>query len=217
MIIIICNPKGGAGRSTIALNLAAAAAASGASTLVIDTDKSRAIDQAFKRRGLLTETFKTYEIDQFVNYGSNFPERLTYAASKYDVTILDTPAEINSRIHQLIYLSDVVVVPTSAGCQDLEKTIEFLSELTIMRQYRATFKVLGLLNQWGDAETFNAIALKALRRSSGDLPLLHSAMHHRSEYTTAFTFGLGALEYDPESEAAAESKAIYNEIRWAAR
>ncbi|MBV5350105.1 AAA family ATPase, partial [bacterium] len=63
MITTLLTGKGGAGRTTIAFNLAVASAAAGVPTLLIDTDQNASIHQAFERRQLVASQFELKQLD----------------------------------------------------------------------------------------------------------------------------------------------------------
>lgn len=213
MITSVVTTKGGAGRSTIALNLAVASAASGASTLLIDSDDRATIHQAFERRLLVAKRFNQHRVDVQFSISNLLPQTLPALVANYDAIFVDTPVDFDFRIRELVAASDLVLTPISVGYQDLEHTLEIARLLKIIQTANPKLSICGVLNQWEVSPTpIAGTILRILERLTHQLPLMKSILRHRPEYATAFSYGVGVIEFEPDSEAAAEVASLHYEI-----
>ncbi|MBV5350104.1 hypothetical protein JZU71_02795, partial [bacterium] len=78
---------------------------------------------------------------------------------------------------------------------------------------RPTLKVNCFLNQWEDATQVSGTILRNLERLTDRLPLLSTIIHHNPDFANAFSYGVGAIECSPGSEAATEIIALYTELK----
>lgn len=211
MIITLITTKGGAGRSTIALNLSVAAAATGASVLLIDTDRQGAIRQAYERRLQLMNKPNFQHITVQYSLSHLLPDALPALKTRYDTIFIDTPADADYRIWKMIEASDLALVPIAAGYPDLELTLKVSESLTLIKA-NTGLVVGGVLNQWQEDTPISRTILRNLGRVSETLPLLTTRLHHHTEFSTAFSYGAGVMEISPESESSVEIAALYDEI-----
>lgn len=133
--ILICNSKGGSGKSTIATNLAGYFAHSGFSTALMDYDpqgsamkwaSQRPKDKplihgvaAFKNRQDITRAWQL-----------NLP-------SKADWVIMDAPAGVSGfRLADFVQRVDTVVIPVLPSPIDIHATTHFIKDLLLVGKAR---------------------------------------------------------------------------------
>ena len=119
--IAAVNPKGGTGKTTIAVHLAVASCRSGYPTKLLDTDpQGTALD--WSRR-----TPEGYDgpAVQHVTQGEN----VAPVAKGADVVVIDSPARLDERTGAVLSISDLALVPVRPSGLDLWGTAEFLGIL----------------------------------------------------------------------------------------
>ena len=117
-IITVAQQKGGAGKTTIAINLAVALSKRGASVTLLDTDPQGSMGRWFMMRretgdpGMEFSTASAWGVSYEV-------DKLT---KTHDFVLIDTPPKIDSDLKPAIRESDLVIVPVSASHMDVWAT-----------------------------------------------------------------------------------------------
>jgi chromosome partitioning protein len=121
LTIATVNPKGGTGKTTIAIHLAVASWRSGYPTKVLDADpQGTALD--WHRR-----TPDDYDGPPVQHVPVD--ENVAPAAQGADIVILDSPARLDERTWAVLSVSDLALVPVRPSGLDLWGTAEFLGVL----------------------------------------------------------------------------------------
>ncbi|KRB89008.1 ParA family protein [Noviherbaspirillum sp. Root189] len=121
-VIVIANPKGGVGKSTIATNLAGFFAKQGQKVMLGDVDVQQSSRAWLALRpGSLSRIVPWDIVDGHV---AKPPKGTTHI-------VLDTPAGLaGSRLDEIMRLADKVVVPLQPSMFDILATQEFLQRLS---------------------------------------------------------------------------------------
>jgi chromosome partitioning protein len=134
--ILVTNPKGGSGKTTIATNLAAAFAAAGRRTWLADADRQRSSLGWLARRPATAAAIK----------GLDWVKDLGKAPDKDGLLVIDAPAAIKSKkTDALVARADVVVVPVLPSIFDQETTAAFLKRLDELKPIRKNKKAVAVL------------------------------------------------------------------------
>lgn len=134
-VIVIANPKGGVGKSTIATNLAGYFAKQGHQVMLgdVDVQQSSRAWLALRPGGL--PPIAAWEI--VGGQVARPPKGTTHV-------VLDTPAGLDgARLDQVLRLADKVIVPLQPSMFDILATQDFLQRLA-QRQGRFGVGVLGM-------------------------------------------------------------------------
>ena len=197
----VLNQKGGAGKTTIATNVAAAAHLDKKRTLLVDLDvQSSSLDWFHARKeGSSLDGLAVVKADLALAL-SRFRE----IGKGYDVVILDGPPRISDVTRAAAIAADVVLVPIQPSSLDFwaaKSTVDLLDEADGLRAELGRPKVrrLFVINR--------AITNSALARSAPaafDRRELAACLHQRVAFPEACELGESVLTTEPKSEAAVE-------------
>jgi chromosome partitioning protein len=161
-VILVANPKGGVGKSTVATNLAGYFAAQGERTLLGDLDKQQSALGWLALRAPALPRIESWEVDR--DAIARPPRGVTHV-------VLDTPAGIHG--HQLkdaLRVADRVIVPLQPSIFDIFATQGFLAKLAERGVLKDAGRV-GVLGMRVDPRTRAAEQLKQFVEQLG-LPVL---------------------------------------------
>jgi chromosome partitioning protein len=134
-VIVVANPKGGVGKSTLATNVAGCLAAAGHAVMLGDVDRQQSARQwlALRPPGLPRITGWDVAADEVVR-----PPRGTTHV------VLDTPAGLHGkRLDAVLKIADRLLVPLSASLFDIQATHAFVNAL---REHRRAGEIdIGLV------------------------------------------------------------------------
>ena len=202
--IAIISQKGGAGKTTIALNLAVAAAQLHHQSLVID------IDPQSSAKGW--HDLRTEDLPVVISAQASRLNSLLDTARKNGakLTIIDTAPHSESAALAAAREADLVLIPCRPSLLDL-KAITTSIDLAALARTPAlavlnTVPVRGSLKQ--EAE--------AVLQGYG-LEILPAHLGHRIAFVHSLTAGQSVLEYEPSGKAAEEIRALYIAVCRSAR
>ena len=155
--VLVVNPKGGAGKTTLAVNLAAGLAHSGEGVCLWDLDRQHSALEWLKRRAdSLPPVARLDERDK--------------APRKTSFLVLDTPAATHGkRLGELLKDTDKVLVPIQPSLFDIAASSSFLKELSEEKKARKVS--VGVIGMRVDPRTRAATQLITFLREHG-MPLV---------------------------------------------
>ena len=125
-VIVLANPKGGVGKSTLSTNIAGYMAQAGHAVMLGDVDRQQSARTWLSLRPANLPTITGWELthDEVVR-----PPRGTTHA------VLDTPAGLHGkRLDEVMKLADKVLVPLQPSIFDIHATHAFVRELLARRR-----------------------------------------------------------------------------------
>lgn len=133
--VLICNSKGGCGKSTIATNLSGYFAHSGHSTALIDYDPQGSAIKWFNQRP--SEKPEIYGVAAFKNRQDVTRSWQLNIPSQADWVIMDAPAGISGfRLADFVQRVDTVVIPVLPSPIDIHATTHFIKDLLLVGKAR---------------------------------------------------------------------------------
>ena len=124
MIISLISQKGGVGKSALARLLAVEVARAGWSVKIADLDPAQGTSTKWKARRDMAGLAPEIAVEKYRTV-----ERAVRDAAHFDLTILDGPAHAEQGGRAMARASDLVVLPTGYGLDDMEPQVEAAIEL----------------------------------------------------------------------------------------
>jgi chromosome partitioning protein len=203
IVITVAQQKGGTGKTTLAANLAAALAPSlRVALLDIDPQKSLTRWHAIRTSRDTEAPALTFSDVS----GWRLTADLDRLKRRHDVVLIDSPPQIDTDARLAIRGADLVLIPVQPSPPDVwaaEGTLALAA--AERRNARVVLNRVPPASRLGEAVKADI----AMRK----LPLLRSAIGNRTGFAIAFAAGLGVTEAAPRSSAAAELRALLEELR----
>lgn len=201
VIIAVAQQKGGAGKSTLAANLAVALGEGGKKVVLLDTDPQQSLVRWHELRAEGTAPLG-FEAPS----GWRLPGAIDRHRRDADYVILDTPPHADTDARTAVRAADLVLIPLQPSLPDLwaaEATIKLADDEG--KPYRI------VLNRMPPTGRLRDVVTAELERRKA--PVMKETLGNRSAFATAFALGLGVTESSPRSAAAGEVKALASSLR----
>lgn len=125
-VIVVANPKGGVGKSTVSTNIAGYFASRGHAVMLGDVDVQQSSRLWLQLRPPQARPIQSWDID--ADNIAKPPKGVTHV-------VLDTPAGLHGkRLREVIKRADRIVVPLQASVFDVFATRAFMDELATSRK-----------------------------------------------------------------------------------
>ncbi len=189
--IVILNPKGGCGKSTLATNLASYFALRGPLPALLDSDP-----QGFSMRWLEKRSPNRPPIHGIAAYKNSMHSTRSWQLRVPNETtrlIIDTPAALeNPQIHDLTYDADHILIPVMPSPIDIRYAAKFIAELLLVAQIDRGNRKIGIVASRTRA---NTRSLQQLMRflTSLRIPII-STLRDSQNYVQAAGRGIGIYE-----------------------
>lgn len=215
MFISFISQKGGTGKTTLALHVAALLAGTGRKTLLIDADPQASAMAWFACRMQYRRPSVPNLTVMAISNGT-ITDQLSELARTYDVVVIDGPPRGDRIARDVILASDLVLVSTRLSGFDvwaadsIAKTIEELRPVQKLAAKRP-LDWFYVVNQKNPRTLAGKAILRGLERSEGHL--LDTHVCERASFVEATSQGLTILETEPPgSKARREIETLGTEI-----
>ena len=192
-VVVVANPKGGVGKTTLATNVAGYFAKCGHAVMLGDADRQQSSKLWLGLRPLAARPIATWDIT--ADLIAKPPKGTTHV-------VLDTPGGLHGwRFNDVIKLADKIIVPLQPSVFDIFATRAFLDQLA---EHRHAGKLqIGIVGMRVDSRTIAADKLREFVDSL-NLPVLgmlrdtQNYIHVAARGLTMFDVAPGRVEKDLE-------------------
>ena len=162
-MIIVVNPKGGSGKTTLATNIAGWLAGKKQRVVLADFDTQRSSVNWLSRRPAL--------MPHIVGWTPDADRKALHEADPQWM-VVDLPAGVQGdTLRDAVRRADIILVPISPSYYDFEATRAFLAKLSEYKSVKAGGVAIGLVGMRVDARTRSAIELQEFVKQF-DLPFV---------------------------------------------
>lgn len=145
-VVVVANPKGGVGKSTLSTNVAGYFASRGYATMLGDTDKQQSSRRWLGLRPGHVNPIKTWDIGS--DRAAKPPKGITHV-------VLDTPAGLEgAHLAEVMRHADKVLIPLQPSIFDIFATRDFLDHMARLGQNPK--RRIGIVGMRVDARTIAA-------------------------------------------------------------
>jgi chromosome partitioning protein len=204
--ILVANPKGGSGKTTVATNVAGWLAGKRQRVALADLDPRRSATEWQKRRPELFPAAASLSLD-----GARKPAK----GSEPQWAVVDTPAGLHGEaLRDAVHRADVMLVPLTPSVFDMAATAHFLASIAHYKAIKQGELAIAIIAMRVDARTRSAAELDEFLKGSA-FPLV---THLRDTQVYVHCARDGATVFElPRSRAEQDWEQWRPLTRWIAR
>jgi chromosome partitioning protein len=192
--IIVLNPKGGSGKTTVAINLASHFAVQGMHPTLMDMDAQGSSSRWLSKRGmeqLPIHGIATYERNSRVT--RSFAMRIPQGCER---VVVDTAAALDpQRMPDITHDAHAILVPVLPSDIDIHAAAKCITDLLLVAKIPRHEQRIGVI---ANRVKKNTVMYRALMRFLGtlEIPIL-TTLRDSQNYVRAAESGLGIFEMKP--------------------
>jgi chromosome partitioning protein len=189
--IVVLNPKGGSGKTTIASNLAACFAANGHRPALLDLDPQGSSMRWLRKRG--DDNPPIHGIAGFERSAAVTRSWQLRIPPECTAVIVDTPAALGAHaLPEITRGADAILVPVMPSDIDIHATAKCIADLLLVAKIRRSDERIGII---ANRVRANTLVSQSLTRFLGslDIPLV-ATLRDTQNYVRSAEAGIGIHE-----------------------
>jgi chromosome partitioning protein len=213
-VIAVANQKGGAGKSTLATNLAVMFASDKKKVLLIDADTQQNTTLKWHAdRAQYKEMVVPIDVCG-LTARNLMPSTQSYK-KQYDIIIIDGGARITAEAHAAVGAADFLIVPVKAVKADVDSTSVFLEVVAQNMEVRDDLIAGILINEVNERTSLAKSMIEELKAFEDSFGIFEQRIGSYQAFRDAISSGLGVTELSERSSAKAanQMKAFYKELK----
>lgn len=211
MIVLIGSEKGGTGKTTLAVNLAALRAKHGRDVLLIDTDPQGSASFWVQTRDDEGHSPRVACVQKF---GKGLQQEVRDLAKRYQDVIIDAGGRDSPELRAGLIVADVLLTPIQASQFDLWTLTRMNDLVEQVHDFNPNLKSLVVLSRAvTNKSVVDTSEAADLVKDYQTFTLCDSIIRDRISYRRAISNGMGVVEYQPQdAKAIDEIEALYKEV-----
>lgn len=208
--IVVLNPKGGCGKTTLATNLASYFALRGPLPTLLDCDpQGFSMSWLERRSGQRPPIYGVAAYKKAVNATQSWHLRVPNESRQM---IVDTPAALeSSQVHDLIYEADNILIPVMPSPIDIRFAARFIADLMLVTQIERGNRKLAIVANRTRANTRSLVKLMRFLTSLR-IPLV-AVLRDSQNFVHAADQGIGVYEM-PHYRASRDIENMSSIVEW---
>jgi chromosome partitioning protein len=191
-VIAIANQKGGAGKSTLATNIAVMFANDNKKVLLIDADTQQNTSLRWHAdRAQYEENVVGLDVCG-LTARNLLPSTLSYR-KQYDIIIIDAGARITAEAHAAVAAADYLIVPVKAVKADVDSTVTFLEIVAQGMEIRDDLVAGILINEVNERTSLAKLMIEELKAFAETFGIFEQRIGSYQAFRDQFTSGLGVI------------------------
>lgn len=207
-VISVINPKGGCGKTTLSIHLAAALNKEGYAVLLVDSDPQGSARDWGEEREEAEDKFPIIGADR----PNVLRDTVKQMMENYDWIVIDGAGRYEESTAHAIVLSDLVVIPVQPSPLDVWAVAPLADQI----------KQRQILTDGVPAAAFQTMRVKKgtqlgreIRKAADqmDLPIFSGNIHDRTAFAKALAMGKTVFDLDGNGPAAREIDYLVKQIK----